>query len=65
MTVALKQRICEVECPECEFQFSVEKPMVGEVLACPDCQLNLLVTATLGTQVEVELTETDAEDWGQ
>ncbi len=65
MSTSVKERICTIECPECEFDFSLEAPSKGEVIACPDCQLNLLVTGVTGETVDVELTETDAEDWGQ
>ncbi len=65
MSTVLKERVCQIECPECEFEFSVEAPMTGEVLSCPDCQLNLLITGVAAGSVTVELTETDAEDWGE
>jgi len=55
----------KIECPECEFTFAADDPVKGEVLPCPDCQLNLLVTKVASGVVEVELTDTDAEDWGE
>ncbi len=63
---AMKQTKCyTIECPECEYKFDAEHLVKGEVLACPDCQLNLMITEIEGSQASVELTDTDAEDWGQ
>lgn len=54
-----------VNCPECGNQFVTKEPEIGELLVCSDCGLNLMVKALEGNKAIVELTETDAEDWGQ
>jgi lysine biosynthesis protein LysW len=55
------------ECPECEWEFKIESPDRNEVVRCGDCNLSLIVR-NLDEQdkkVTLELTETDADDWGQ
>ena len=54
-----------VNCPECGNNFSTNDPEIGELLVCTDCGLNLLVKELVNNEAIVELTETDAEDWGQ
>ena len=56
-----------ITCPECEWEFSVEDPVEGEVLVCDDCSLNLIVedVDVRSGRVRVALTQTDADDWGQ
>ena len=57
----------DATCPECDFPFKAEDPTKGEVLACADCGLNFLVTSLDPVQkrVSLELTETNADDWGE
>jgi lysine biosynthesis protein LysW len=54
-------------CPECDFAFQVEDPAKGEVVACADCGLNLMVTAVDPDtrRVGLELTANKTDDWGQ
>ncbi len=54
-------------CPECEFEFNIEDPELDEVITCGDCSLNLQITKidTKDKKVQFELTETDADDWGE
>lgn len=54
-------------CTECEWEFEFESPEVNEIVVCQDCKLNLLVVeANENTKsVKLELTETEADDWGQ
>lgn len=56
-----------VVCPECEYEFPTEAPLVGEVFPCLDCGLNLKVVGVDAghERAAVELTESDADDWGQ
>ncbi len=54
-----------VNCPECGNKFIANDPEVGELLVCDDCGLNLIVKSLEKDQAIVELTETDAEDWGE
>lgn len=55
------------ECPECEWAFNIESPVQNEVVRCGDCNLSLVVKALdeQGKKAQLELTETDADDWGQ
>lgn len=54
-------------CPECEFDFAIDNPLVDEVVVCGDCALNLrIVNIEESTRVvRAELTQTNHEDWGQ
>lgn len=54
-------------CPECDFDLRVEDPVPDEVLVCEDCGLNLAVVAVdaAAATLELRLTETRAEDWGE
>jgi lysine biosynthesis protein LysW len=55
------------ECPECEWAFDIESPEQNEVVRCGDCNLSLIVKELdeQEKKVRLELTETDADDWGQ
>lgn len=56
-----------ITCPECDYQYSVEEPMVGEVIKCGDCGLSFGIT-TIDQEnktVDLELAEVNSEDWGQ
>lgn len=55
----------KTKCPECELEFKIENPKVGEVITCPDCALNLQVESISNNNVILVLSETEAEDWGQ
>lgn len=54
-------------CPECDFDLQVEDPARDEVLVCEDCGLNLAVVALdpVAATLELRLSETRAEDWGE
>ncbi len=55
------------ECPECEWTFSIESPEHNEVVRCGDCNLSFVIKELddQGQKVKLQLTETDADDWGQ
>jgi lysine biosynthesis protein LysW len=59
--------IYKIKCPECEWEFRVEDPQINEIIACPDCKLNLKVVdiEESGRKIISEMTETEADDWGQ
>jgi lysine biosynthesis protein LysW len=54
-------------CPECAFAFEIEQPVEGEVVVCGDCSLRLMVVAVKPEtgEIDLKLTETNADDWGQ
>lgn len=59
--------VYSAQCPECEWTFQIESPERNEVVRCGDCNLSLVIKA-LDEQkkaLQLELTETDADDWGQ
>jgi alpha-aminoadipate/glutamate carrier protein LysW len=56
----------QAECPSCYFEFSPEEEvMVGEVITCPDCGVDLEVMKVNGDKLEVQVAEVGAEDWGE
>jgi lysine biosynthesis protein LysW len=54
-------------CSECEYEFAIDNPMVGEVIVCGDCALNLRIVEIDNNELTVrgELTDTAHEDWGE
>lgn len=50
-------------CPECDAPITLDDPMIGEIIPCPDCGVELEVLTldplTLDLAPEVE------EDWGE
>ncbi len=53
----------EILCPECEGALDLNGAMVGEILPCAYCGVELEVTSLEPPQVE--LAPTEAEDWGE
>ncbi|PER10580.1 lysine biosynthesis protein LysW [Bacillus cereus] len=54
-----------IECPECEENFKIVEPELGEIIVCAECALNLQITDIKDSRVYSVLSETDAEDWGE
>ncbi len=55
-----------VKCPECACEFEAPKDVVtGEILACPDCGLDLEVTEVGKDVVSVKVVTIEGEDWGE
>jgi alpha-aminoadipate carrier protein LysW len=51
-------------CPECEAVVEVgEDVQLGEILVCPECGVDLEVTAL--EPLTLELAPMEAEDWGE
>ena len=56
----------KVRCVECDVEFEVpDDVVVGEVLSCPDCGLELEVTEIKGDNVKVKVLQVSGEDWGE
>ncbi|HSX39046.1 MAG TPA: lysine biosynthesis protein LysW [Candidatus Saccharimonadales bacterium] len=52
-------------CPECEGgNVPVDGVLAGELVVCPDCGVDLEVTAVT-PNVVLELAPQEAEDWGE
>jgi DNA-directed RNA polymerase subunit RPC12/RpoP len=60
-------QVYKATCPECEWTFNIECPEQNEVVRCGDCNLSLVIKKVEEgvRKVQLELTETDADDWGQ
>jgi alpha-aminoadipate carrier protein LysW len=53
-----------VPCPECDAQVTLEAGTeVGEIIVCPDCGVDLEVTAL--EPAAVQLAPMEQEDWGE
>ncbi len=53
-----------VPCPECAAEISLEPTTeVGEIMVCPDCGVDLEVTAL--DPAAVQLAPMEQEDWGE
>ena len=53
----------QATCPECEAPISLQGMIVGEILYCPDCGVELEVTNL--EQPTVSLAPQVQEDWGE
>ena len=53
----------QATCPECEAAVSLQGLIVGEILYCPDCGVELEVTNL--DQPAVSLAPQVQEDWGE
>jgi alpha-aminoadipate carrier protein LysW len=53
-----------VSCPECAAEVTlVESTEVGEIIVCPDCGVDLEVTAL--EPATIQLAPMEQEDWGE
>lgn len=53
-----------VNCPECEAEVTLDATNeVGEILVCPDCGVDLEITAL--DPASVDLAPMEQEDWGE
>ena len=51
-------------CPECEAEIPLDGVVVGEIIVCPDCGVDLEVL-TLQPAASVALAPMESEDWGE
>jgi len=58
--------LLKVACPDCLAEIDVpDDVMVGEIVSCPDCGLDLEVKKVEGQTVELQKLAIEKEDWGQ
>ncbi|NOZ51264.1 MAG: lysine biosynthesis protein LysW [Chloroflexi bacterium] len=50
-------------CPECEAEITLADPMIGEIVPCPDCGVDLEVIKL--DPVSLDLAPEVEEDWGE
>jgi len=54
------------KCPDCEANVVVaDDALVGEIVSCPDCGLDLEVKAIEGQRVDLLKLSIEKEDWGE
>ena len=51
------------KCPECDAEIELDDVMQGEIVVCPDCGVDLEVTAL--QPLTLELAPMEEEDWGE
>ena len=51
-------------CPECEAEIPLENVVVGEIVVCPDCGVDLEVLE-LEPVPAIALAPLESEDWGE
>ena len=55
-----------VRCPDCDAEIAVpEGVVIGEILSCPSCGLELEVKKITKESVELQELEIIGEDWGE
>lgn len=59
----MEGRSVTANCPECDAEISMNKPMKGEIVVCPDCGTELEVVGVDPLQLAVAPEE--EEDWGE
>jgi len=56
----------KVSCPECAAEFEAPNDLVvGEILSCPDCGLEVEVCEINSGKVLLKSAEIEGEDWGE
>ncbi|MBN1216689.1 MAG: lysine biosynthesis protein LysW [Candidatus Lokiarchaeota archaeon] len=54
------------ECPSCYYEFELDEgTIVGEIVTCSDCGVDLEVTKIENEVATVEVAEKTEEDWGE
>ena len=58
--------MAKVTCPDCNAKFDApDDVMVGEIISCPDCGLDLEVIKVEDSNIELERIAIEKEDWGE
>jgi len=53
-------------CPDCEREIRVPGgAVIGEIVSCPDCGLELEVKQINGDEVDLKEISIEKEDWGE
>jgi alpha-aminoadipate carrier protein LysW len=50
-------------CPECDAVITLDKPLKGEIVVCPDCGSELEVISI--DPLALEMAPEEEEDWGE
>lgn len=53
----------QTTCPECEADLTLNNPIVGEIVPCSECGVDLEVVAL--DPLQLELAPEVEEDWGE
>ncbi len=55
----------KTKCLECDLEIELEDVLIGEIIECPDCGVELEVIDIQKNEVSVAVAESEEEDWGQ
>ncbi len=50
-------------CPECDAEITLNKPLRGEIIVCPECGAELEVTSE--DPIALDVAPQEEEDWGE
>lgn len=53
----------QTTCPECDASLTLNDPLQGEIVPCPDCGVDLEVVSL--SPLTLELAPEEEEDWGE
>ena len=49
-------------CVECEAEFDVDEPQMGEIVSCPECGLDMEIISVRPLELEAIVEEEEEED---
>ncbi len=49
-------------CVECEAEFDVDEPQLGEIVSCPECGLDMEIVSTKPLELETIMEEEEEEE---
>ena len=53
-------------CPSCYYEIEVDdKIILGEIIECPDCSVELEIIKIDGSEIELQEAEEVEDDWGE
>ena len=56
----------KAKCPDCLAEIDIpEDALVGEIVNCPDCGLELEIERIEGKKIELQKLAIEKEDWGE
>jgi alpha-aminoadipate carrier protein LysW len=58
--------LATAKCPDCQADLKLgDDVLVGEIVTCPECGLDLEVKSISAGRVEVQPVVVEGEDWGE
>ena len=57
-----KEALLMAACVECEAEFDIDEPEVGEIVACPECGLEMEIVSVRPLELEAVVEEEEEEE---